>query len=169
MKIIIEPYNALWAKRFEEEKKIIGAALKIEPANIEHIGSTSVVGLGAKPIIDIMVGLSDFLKANDNISLMQEQGYEYVSKHENVMPNRRFFVKERNGQRTHHVHMVGIQTEFWKRHLRFRNHLRTNEIDRRAYFELKVDLSKREWESGSQYANAKSDFIQGIEKKIVNE
>ena len=166
MKIIIEDYNPNWKTLFESERLLLVEAIKEEDVEIEHIGSTSVDGLGAKPIIDIMIGLKDFSTANNHISSFESLGYHYISKYEEVMPYRRFFTKALNGKRTHHIHMVQLGTEFWSRHLSFRDHLRTDKMDRDNYFELKKDLSKREWESGNEYAGAKSEFIKGIENKI---
>jgi len=166
MKIIIEKYNPNWKTEFEYESQLLMDTIKEADAKIEHIGSTSVNGLGAKPIIDIMIGLADFNTANSHISTIESLRYKYVSQYENVMPYRRFFTKELNGKRTHHIHMVELNTEFWERHLKFRNHLRTHSEDREKYLELKLDLAKREWADGNEYADAKSEFIKGIEQKL---
>ena len=165
MKIIIERYNNNWRTKFEEEFDLLMNSIKESDIKIEHIGSTSIEGLAAKPIIDIMIGLKDFNTANNHISTIESLGYNYVSKYENIMPHRRFFTKESSGKRTHHVHMVGLESEFWNRHLRFRNHLRNNNEDRDKYLELKMDLAKREWANGNEYADAKSEFIKEIEEK----
>jgi GrpB-like predicted nucleotidyltransferase (UPF0157 family) len=142
-------------------------SIKERDIKIEHIGSTSVEGLGAKPIIDIMIGLQDFNTADNHISKIESLGYNYVSKYEDVMPYRRFLTKESSKKRTHHIHMVGLETEFWDRHLRFRNHLRVNNEDRDKYFELKMDLAKGEWTDEEEYADAKSEFIKEIEEKTM--
>lgn len=165
LKIIIEKYNINWRTKFEEEFSLLMNSIKESDIKIEHIGSTSVDGLAAKPIIDIMIGLKDFNTADNHISSIESLGYNYISKYEDLMPYRRFFTKESNGKRTHHIHMVGYKTEFWNRHLRFRNHLRINNEDRDKYLELKMDLAKREWANGNEYADAKSEFINEIEEK----
>ena len=84
-----------------------------------------------------------------------------------MMPYRRFFTKRQNGQSTHNVHLVGIGTEFWLRHLAFRDHLRNNAGDRDKYYELKKELAKRDWKDGNEYAAAKSEFIRLIEAKAT--
>ena len=164
MKIIIETYNPKWTLEFEKESKLLLNLIKEQGCKIEHIGSTSIKGLGAKPVIDIMIGLRDFNTADNYISAITRQGYTYVSEFENEMPYRRFFTKEINNKRTHHIHMVELETEFWNRHLKFRNHLRLNHNDRNKYMDLKMNLSKREWTDGNEYAAAKSEFIRNIEK-----
>ena len=83
------------------------------------------------------------------------------------MPYRRFFTKELDRIRTHHIQMVGFETEFWIRHLSFRDHLRENYEDRDKYLKLKMELAKMDWVDGNQYADAKSEFIKGIEEKII--
>ena len=133
---------------------------------IEHIGSTSIEELVAKPIIDIMIGLKDFSTANNHISTMEALGYKYVTKYESIIPGDKYFTKDLNGKRTYHVHMVGFETKLWNRHLMFRNQLRNNPVDRKKYLELKKDLAKREWSCGFEYAEAKSEFITGILDKI---
>lgn len=165
MKIIIEPYNSKWKFEFEKESKLLLNSIKEKNTKIEHIGSTSIIGLGAKPIIDIMIGIEDFSSANNHIETIVDLGYEYVSKFENVMPYRRFFTKESGGKRTHHIHMVQLETEFWDRHLRFRDHLRSNIEDRNKYLKLKLSLAEKEWNNGNEYADAKSEFIKQIENK----
>ena len=167
MKITIENYNPNWRNRFETEKQLLIKTLSPLNIKIEHIGSTSVEGLAAKPIIDIMIGLENFNLADEQIEKIENLGYQYISKYEDIMPFRRFFVKENNGIRTHHIHMVEIGTKFWTRHLLFRDHLKINIDDRDKYCKLKKELAKQDWIDGDEYAKAKSEFIQAIERKAV--
>ncbi|MEN7551748.1 GrpB family protein [Rapidithrix thailandica] len=168
MKIIIESYNPAWKTAFEKEQALLLNAIKEPGLTIEHIGSTSVEGLGAKPIIDIMIGLKDFQTANTHLSAIENLGYVYLSKYEDEMPYRRFFFKEENGVRTHHIHMVALGTEFWDRHLQFRDHLRTHAHDRERYHALKMELAGNEWEHMNDYADAKTGFIRAIEQKTMS-
>ncbi len=165
MKIRLEEYNPDWRNRFEKEKQLLIKTLSDLSIKVEHIGSTAVQGLKAKPVIDIMIGLDDFKNANDQIGKLEKIGYRYISAYENVMPFRRFFIKENMGQRTHHIHMVQSDTEFWERHILFRNHLRQNKADREEYNRLKLELVKKDWIDGNEYADAKTGFIRRIEKK----
>ena len=167
MRIIIEKYNPKWKEKFETEKQLLIKNLKFLDIEIEHIGSTSVKGLGAKPIIDIMIGLKDFNLADQQIEKLEKTGYQYISKYNEIMPERRFFIKEIHGIRTHHLHMVERGKDFWIRHLKFREHLRQNKIYRKEYNRLKKELSKKDWTDGDEYANAKSEFIKKIENKAT--
>jgi GrpB-like predicted nucleotidyltransferase (UPF0157 family) len=162
MKIIIQEYSDTWPKLFELEKIILTERL------IEHIGSTAVKGLGAKPVIDIIVGLPDFMRACNFIKPITDLGYEYISRFEDVMPYRRFFIKESSGIRTHHIHMVEAGSEFWLRHLAFRDYLRANENVRNEYESLKKKLSEKEWKDGNEYNDAKTEFIKGIEANFTS-
>jgi len=168
MKIVIEEYSSDWRILFELEKEKLESVLG-NSSIIEHIGSTAVEGLGAKPIIDIMIGVTDFTQVSNYIQPIVKLGYTYVYAYEDVMPYRRFLTKEKDGMRTHHIHMIEKDTEFWVRHLSFRDCLRNNIADREAYFNLKKELAEKEWKDGNDYAAAKTEFIKAIEKKISNQ
>lgn len=165
MKIILETYNANWKSMFEEEREVLLKKFVNAGLSIEHIGSTAVEGLMAKPVIDILVGVNDFSGVDTLIPGMEKLGYSYISKYEDVMPGRRFFIKEKEGIRTHHVHMVQKGDDFWTRHLFFRDHLRNDSVAKEKYQELKMALANREWNNGDEYASAKNDFIRSIEKR----
>ncbi len=150
---------------FEEERQSLQAALVEASAEVEHIGSTAVVGLAAKPVIDIMVGLPDFSVADKLVPTIEALGYEYIKKYEDEMPFRRYFVKDRDGVRTHQIHMVEVGGEFWRRHLLFRDYLRQNPETADEYAALKKQLAGREWADVNEYADAKTEFIKGIEGK----
>lgn len=164
MKIVLYEYSEEWISLFEKEKHLLQKALGLENCIIEHIGSTSVKGLVAKPIIDIMIGLFDFSLADTFIVEIKTLGYEYIPEYEDVMPYRRFFKKIIDEKVTHHLHMVSEGSEFWRRHILFRDYLRTNSDIAKQYAALKKDLATREWNDTNEYAEAKSEFIRKIEK-----
>jgi GrpB-like predicted nucleotidyltransferase (UPF0157 family) len=163
MKVTVVEYRPQWRKMFEHEKRILQIALGDIPAQIEHIGSTAVAGLAAKPIIDMMVGLEDFSIADKVVPKIEASGYEYIQKYEDEMPFRRFFKKEQDGIRTHNIHMVGNGGEFWGRHILFRDYLRQNPTVAAQYASLKKELAGREWEDVNEYADAKTEFIREID------
>lgn len=167
MKIHIAPYNSEWSNMYDSEASRLHEILGDEIADIQHIGSTSVAQLAAKPIIDIMVGLRDFGRADAVVvPAMQTAEFVYIDKWNDVLPLRRFFVKEdEKGTRLAHIHIVGIDNrEWWDRHIQFRDYLRTHPDTRKAYEALKYELAQREWKDGSEYAGAKTEFIRGIVK-----
>lgn len=165
MKVTIVEYRPEWQKMFEEEKKVLQIALGEVSAQIEHIGSTAVAGLAAKPVIDVMVGLEDFSVADNFVPKIEALAYEYIQKYETVMPFRRFFTKEQAGIRTHQIHMVGIGSEFWERHILFRDYLRQDSSVAAKYASLKKELAEREWGDVNEYAEAKTEFIREIENE----
>lgn len=161
MKISIQPYNPYWSILFEQEKASIESILHGHVTSIQHIGSTSVPGLGAKPIIDIMAGVPSLAEADEFcIQPIIALGYEYVKAFESEMPQRRFFRKETpDGVRTHHIHLVEINSEWWVEHLLFRDYLRGNKEARHIYEAHKRELAERDWESSNEYSEAKTDCI----------
>jgi len=168
MKIRIVPYDPEWVKMFDREAAKIHRILGDEIADIQHIGSTSVTGLAAKPIIDILLGVRDFSMADTVVvPAMKAAGYVYIDKWEDVLPLRRFFVRENlEGERIVHIHSVGIDNhKWWDRHIQFRDYLRTHSETKQAYETLKRELAQREWTDGSEYAGAKTEFIRKIEQQ----
>lgn len=164
MKITISDYSPTWLQMFAEEKMRLQKILLVS-AVVEHIGSTSVSGLAAKPIIDIMVGLADFAQADALVPSVQSLGYEYVSKFEVEMPFRRYFRKDKATVRTHQIHMVALDSEFWRRHLAFRDYLKAHPSIAAEYAALKRKLAEQEWTDVNDYADAKTKFIQSIEAR----
>ena len=98
------PYDPSWPRRFEQERAVLRGVLAGSEAAIEHVASTAVPGLGAKPVIDIMVGLSHLAEAEDRIASLEAASYEYVRKHERQFPERRYFRKARLGRSAYHLH-----------------------------------------------------------------
>ncbi len=167
MTIHLIPYNPQWPLLFIAERVLIKNALSPDHVAIEHIGSTSIPGLAAKPVIDILLGLSSFDLAPITVERMVAHGFTYLPQYEDGMPLRRLFIREEDGMRISNVHTVEVNTPFWIRHLAFRDHLRTHPEVRDAYQQLKLDLAEKEWDSVNDYAQAKTAFIRHIEAKIL--
>jgi GrpB-like predicted nucleotidyltransferase (UPF0157 family) len=164
-RVNIVTYNPEWPRRFAEESEVLGTVFTGSNVAIEHIGSTSVIGLGAKPIIDIMIGLERLADAETRIAALEALDYEYVPEYESEMPDRRYFRKPRLGPRAYHVHCVVKDSSFWVRHLAFRNHLRAHPESARAYEELKRSLAIRLGKD--EYTDAKTPFIEGILATVI--
>ena len=165
MKVTIAEYSPVWRELFEREKKLLKTVLGETVGSIEHVGSTSIVGLAAKPIIDIMIGLHDFSVTDKLVPEIETLGYKYVPEYEDVMPHRRYFKKKAGETSTHHIHMVEIGSEFWQRHLLFRDFLRANPSVAAEYAALKKKLAKLEWDDKNEYTDAKTAFIKNIENR----
>ncbi len=165
MKITLSDYNPDWVTLFQKEKKLISDKLGDKIVTVEHIGSTAVAGLAAKPIIDILLGVKKISDADEFIPKMLELGYEYRNNFEHVMPYRRYFTKPDH----YHVHTVEVTSEFWRRHLLFRDYLRAHDNIRDAYYKIKKELAEHEWDDINDYALAKTEFIEKAQKDALNE
>lgn len=165
MKISIVDYSPEWPALFLEEKRALEEALAPHDVVIEHVGSTSVPGLAAKPIIDIMIGVHDFSLIDSFVPPIVALGYDYIAKYEDVMPFRRYLRKMRGERNTHHIHMVAFGEEFWQRHILFRDYLRNNLDAVEQYAALKRELAEREWDHMNDYATAKTEFIRSVERR----
>ncbi len=168
-KIIIVDYNPQWPVMYEEARARLLNVIGSYTEQIEHIGSTSVPGLGAKPVIDILIGVRALEDADAHcIEPVVGLGYEYIQRYEVEMPFRRYFRQDNaEGIRTHHIHLVEITHSFWARHIVFRDYLRTFPDTAAAYEKLKRELAPQ-FTDGNEYANAKTDFIEAtITKAFV--
>ncbi|MGB2799389.1 MAG: GrpB family protein [Dehalococcoidia bacterium] len=158
-------YDPQWPVLYEEEKGRILGVIGHKIVSIEHIGSTAVRGLAAKPIIDIMIAVRSLADADKCIEPLQDIGYEYVREFEVEIPARRFFRKGPPEARTHHIHMIELTSEFCERHLMFRDYLRTHPEAAQQYYKLKKELAARYGSDREAYAEAKTPFIESIVAK----
>lgn len=158
--IIIEPYNVNWHTEFMKEKEKFIALLKKDIVEIAHIGSTSVEGLDAKPLIDMMIGVKDLKVVDYWIESLQTLGYEYLfHKH---FPQRRFFRKGKWRAGTHHLHVYAYGGQEWKNNLLFRDFMRNHEWARREYKQLKQELAMKHPFDRVSYTNEKSPYVEKI-------
>ena len=157
--IVIANYDPAWPARFDEEREAIVAALGEATGSIvaiEHVGSTSVPGLAAKPIIDIMIGVRQVADGVPCITPIVQLGYE--CRGEFGIPGRLYF---RKGEpRTHHIHMVAHEGEFWRRHVAFRDLLRARPDLVEEYARLKRELAAHYGGDRAGYTEAKTPFIE---------
>ena len=160
--IIIVGYNPRWPARYEEEKELILGLIGHQVVVIEHVGSTAVPGLGAKPIIDIMVAVSRLADAEECIAPLPGIGYEYVPPSEVGIPERRYFRKGSAEARTHHIHMVERTSDFWERTLLFRDFLRAHPELAQQYYQLKKELAAKYCSDREGYTEAKTPFIECV-------
>ena len=160
------PHDPTWASQFEDERQKIAAVFGGVAVAIHHMGSTSIPGILAKPIIDILVEVRD-LEEIDNLSHgMTKLGYEVMG--EFGIENRRYFRKTKaDGTRTHHVHTFLLGSPEAERHLAFRNFLRFNKAEAQEYSGLKARLTKGDGVTWDSYLDGKDPFIKAIEREAV--
>ena len=159
--VMIVDYDPQWPILYEEEKARILDVIGHKVVAIEHIGSTAVPGLGAKPIIDIMVAVRHLADAEESVKPLQSIGYEYVPEHEDSIPERRYFCKG-PPEAHRHLHMVERTSDFWERHLLFRDYLRAHPKVARQYYKLKRQLAAKWGPDRHVYTDAKTSFIESI-------
>ncbi len=173
--VLIVDYDSRWPALFEEEKARILTALGPWVADVQHVGSTAVPGLAAKPIIDIMVAIGRSDEMILCITPLITLGYECLGEY--GIPGRIFFRKRTDrpapGQmhrgigRTHHVHMFPAAHAEWGRHIDFRDYLRAHPDVLRDYESLKRELAAQFPTDMEAYTDAKTEFIRGIEAQAA--
>jgi GrpB-like predicted nucleotidyltransferase (UPF0157 family) len=154
-------YDREWPRLYQKEQAILAKAFSPFHPHIEHIGSTAVPGLCAKPIIDIMVGLPVLEGADRYVPLVRPLGYVHVEQEDEK--GRVFFRK--GMPRTHHLHIVAFGGEDWHGHLAFRELLREDPDLRGRYAELKRHSAKMHREDREAYVRSKQGFIQDAVRK----
>jgi GrpB-like predicted nucleotidyltransferase (UPF0157 family) len=152
-------YDPCWPARFEAEAVRVRAALGDDVIAVEHMGSTAVPALAAKPVIDMSVGLRRAELSEDQVVSMQRLGYEYLG--ENGLPGRLFFRKDDAGRRTHHVHAVEHEGEHWHRHRAFRDYLRAHPDEAGRYAAEKRRLAAESTTHG-EYWERKQQFVDAL-------
>ncbi len=165
--VIIVPYDPKWVDLYRVEAAHIQDAIGEYIIAIEHIGSTSVPGLAAKPIIDILIGLKGLADTPLFVPPLEKIGFVYKPENEVDFPERRYLHKKKPGQLIVHLHMVEPNTEFFKRHLAFRDYLRAHPESAAEYAALKTALAAKFGNDREGYTDAKTDFIKGIERKAM--
>lgn len=156
--IVIRDYDEQWPRLFERQADNIRAALGGIALRIEHIGSTSVPGLAAKPIIDILVVVSHPEDEARYLPALLNAGYELRVREPEFDEHRLVRTPERDV----HVHIFPPHSKEIDRYLAFRDHLRTNAEDRAIYERTKREFADQDWEEMNDYANAKSDIVESI-------
>lgn len=171
--IVIADYDPRWAAMYAEESARVQSVIGEWLLGIEHVGSTSVPGLAAKPVVDIMPGLRSLDDSPHIVEPLQKLGYQYFPEHEDVMPERRYFAlpagAEHRGRRRFHLHIVETKSAFWRRHLAFRNYLRAHPETAEEYAALKRRLAAEYGSDRVGYTEAKSEFITRIESLALAE
>ena len=164
--IVIVDYDPQWPESFAKEKLRILDVLGPRAVAVEHVGSTSVPGLAAKPIIDIVVGVRDLaITFGECVRPLQGIGYEHIP-----MPSvwdRRFFQRGIWRMGTHHLHLTEFGGATWHDYVLFRDHLRAHPEIARQYLALKRRIAARPNVDRPAYSAAKGPFINGVVAEII--
>lgn len=155
----IDPYSADWPRQFSLVAQQLHAVFAGRVVEIEHVGSTAVPGLCAKPVIDVLLGAPSLEDIEAVIPQLAAQGYAYVNKYETELPMRRYFVKPQGQTLRVHLHAVCTGSAFWNEQLAFRDALRASTQLRDAYVNLKLRLARTHEQDKAAYTAAKAPFI----------
>jgi len=155
----VVPYDPEWEALFAAERERIAAAIGHTVVAIEHVGSTAVPTLAAKPIIDIAVGVKSLEFVPACVGPLTGLGYQY--KGENGLPERHYFTRG-IPNRTHHLHVVAVGQHQWNTLVPFRDQLRRNPETLAEYQQLKQYLAARFPNDRMAYTDGKAEFIQAV-------
>jgi len=156
--IVIADYDRAWPERFRREEVRIMAALGEAALSVEHIGSTSVPGLAAKPIVDILLVVQDSGEEASYLPALEEAGYVLRVREPDFHEHRMF----RTPAKDVHVHVFSAGSPEIERYLLLRDRLRQNEGDRELYAQTKRELAMRDWPNIEHYAEAKTEVVEDI-------
>lgn len=166
MKVL--PYNKKWAEDYQQIKNLLLNIFSDLVIEIQHFGSTSINGMSAKPIIDVMIIVNDILKVDDFNPKMIETGYK--PKGENGMPGRRYFqyFHEDGVNHTQHIHVYEKNNPAVIDQLMFRDYLRIDKDAFEQYLQVKINASEMFRYLPIDYTNAKTDCVNEIMSKARN-
>jgi GrpB-like predicted nucleotidyltransferase (UPF0157 family) len=162
--IEIVPHNNSWPAKFAAERSVLEATLAPWLAGpIEHIGSTAVPGLAAKPVIDIMAAVHSLEASRPAIAAVAQSDYVYFPYKADEM---HWFCKPSPSLRTHHLHLVPIASPLWARRLRFRDALCNNAALAAQYADLKLQLANQFPMDREAYTDGKTAFVQCVLSQV---
>ena len=164
--IKIYPYSPAWPEWFAAEREVLEVVFSSANVQIEHIGSTAVPGLGAKPIVDILLGAPSLPVIEAKIPVLLTLDYQYMPEHEAVFPKRRFLAKPKARPRQYHLHAVELHSDFWYEHIAFRDALRSDPTLAHDYEKLKRQLAMRCGYDRQAYTDGKDPFVHPVLERI---
>lgn len=167
VRVALQPYDPHWPARFEHVRSRIAAALGADAVSIDHVGSTSVPGLDAKPILDILVARAPSAARARWVATLAPLGYTHAREDSTDQGEGQWYF--RDPANTVHVHAYDAGTRAHRRHLAFRDALRRDAGLRAEYVALKRELAAREWGAVQDYADAKTAFIRNVEREALGE
>ena len=165
--ITVIEYSPLWKNKYKEESLLIRNILADNCIAIYHIGSTSVEGLAAKPIIDIMAVVRSLEIVDTVAEKFSDIGYEYLG--EFGIEGRRY-LRKGGDERTHQIHI--FQADDWNnigRHLAFRDYMRTHQKEREEYAKIKIELAKKYPYDIDGYCDGKENFVREMEEIAISQ
>jgi GrpB-like predicted nucleotidyltransferase (UPF0157 family) len=159
----LEPYNYKWSMLFDKERELLYSHLEDLIIRIEHVGSASIEGLFAKPIIDIAIGVSSLDRVIKIREKVKEIGYFEVPV---SIDDKHVFAKNKENKITHFLHIMIYNQNLWRDQISFRDYLRSFPDAKRKYIKLKEELANKYPNDVVSYTNEKKKFVDHILKKV---
>ena len=158
--VMLVPYQPEWTLAYETEWQLLLTLFQDVALAIEHVGSTAVEGLSAKPIIDIAINVETLALGDDILDRLNLLGYkERINR---LGPEQAVYVKGPEEKETHYLHLIPVGNYDWSNKLRFRDHLRNNPVSRATYERIKQELSQQYINDRGNYTRGKEPFIDRI-------
>lgn len=158
----LHEYDELWPSLYEAERQRLLLLLPGTFVDIQHIGSTSIPGMLAKPIIDILAGVDSMETARGLSAKLCSSGYTTSAEFNGSLRDRQWFMRWADGHRTHHLHVVVHGSKAWIERLRFRDSLRSSARLAAEYATLKIQMAAKHTEDREAYTEAKSHFVNAV-------
>lgn len=165
MKVEVVPYNPAWHSQFEQVAEQLQQAMGVVVLVVHHIGSTAIPGIYAKPVIDLLVEVSDIRSVDDRAAALETLGYEAMG--EFGIAGRRYFRRQISEIRTHNVHIFAADSPQIARHLAFRDYLIAHPDEAQQYSDLKRSLARQYPHDIQGYMDGKDAFIRAIDQKAA--
>lgn len=160
--VSLHAHDPAWKRAFKQERDRLHALLPGTFVAIEHIGSTAVAGLVAKPIIDIMAAVESLDDADALIDRLCNHGYTTSREFNATLTDRKWLMRWRDGHRTHHLHIVVADGAPWRDRLAFRDALRGDTGLATRYASLKSELAQTHRDDREAYTDAKASFVRAV-------
>jgi GrpB-like predicted nucleotidyltransferase (UPF0157 family) len=164
-KVVVVDYDPAWPECYRRQEAKLWAALGRAALSVEHVGSTSVPGLAAKSIVDILLVVEDSGQEASYLPALEEAGYVLRVREPDLDEHRMFRTPEKDV----HVHVYSAGSPEIGRYLLLREQMRKDEGDRELYARTKRELASKEWPSVDHYADAKTEVIEGILARAAEE
>lgn len=158
----LHSYDFSWPRLFEVERERLTSLYPGNFIDVQHIGSTAIPGLIAKPIIDILAGVQSITVAEQLALPLCLSGYTTSAELNESLSDRKWLMRWENGHRTHHLHLVVHGSTAWHERLKFRDALRSNPESAAKYAALKTQLAATYPKDREAYTDAKAEFVRAI-------
>lgn len=163
----LEDYSSTWKESYETEEKLLKDVLKNKIIEIHHVGSTSVPGLKAKPIVDILIVLKSLDEIDEIERLLKSHNYENCGQH--GITDQYFFAKGPDEARSHYIHFTVPKSKTYYDSIYFRNYLIDHPEYLKKYSNIKQELALKYADERPKYTQGKSEFISNVIKLAKEE